>query len=129
MQLIDIKTLSHHTEALTARYMLTMVGNHKLKAWLEASDAHATICNLKNHELCHQLAEKTGTCKKCKINTEGHVITHLNGVALFVRQDMEHRVQEVAEKAKKKSKTDTVLAREQQCVLAAGTQWYLLTPC
>jgi len=87
MHLVNIKTLSHCTEALTTAYRykdaaLQSAEVHvcELKVWLEASDAHATICNLKNQALCCQASEKTGTCKKHKINMEGHVITPLNGV-------------------------------------------------
>ena len=81
----DISIISHQKDALTAH-----VQDLKLRLQLsdtrcQASDAHAMICNLKNQELHHQLAEKTGTCKKHKINTEGHIITPLDGVALFVQ--------------------------------------------
>ena len=48
MHLINIKTLSHHTEAPTTVYrhkdaalQLAEVHVCKLKVWLEASDAHA----------------------------------------------------------------------------------------
>ena len=91
-----------------------------LHAWHQASDAHATICNLKNQELCHQLAEKTGTCRKGKINMEGCIITP--SVALFMQQDTVRWAKETADEAKKKSKIDTVQLRECQCVLAAGTK-------
>jgi len=83
--LVNIKVLSHHTEALTTVVQLSLAHIHELKAWLEASDTHATIRNLKNQELCHQIVEKTGMCKKHKINMEGCIITSLNGVALFVQ--------------------------------------------
>src|SRR6266481_4390235 len=53
---------------------------------------------------------------------EGHVITPLNGAALFAQQDAERQEKEVAEEAKKKTKTDAVLAREHQRVLTAGTK-------
>jgi len=95
---------------------------HELEVRLEASDAHATIRNLENQELCHMAAEKTGMCKKRKVNTEGCIITPLNGAALFAQQDTECREKEVAEEAKKKSKTDAMLAREHQHVLAVGTK-------
>src|SRR6266481_4176204 len=55
-------------------------------------------------------------------NTEGHIITPLNGAALFAQQDTERREKEVADEAKKKSKMDAVLAREHQCVLTVGTK-------
>ena len=53
------------------------------EAMLKASDTHATIHNLENQELCCQLAEKTRTCKKHKINTEGCIIIPLDSAALF----------------------------------------------
>ena len=62
------------------------------------------------------------TCKKCKINTEGYIISPLNAVALFAQQDTECWEKEMAEEAKKKSKTDLVLVREHQCVLTVGTK-------
>ncbi len=87
------------------------------------SEAHATICNFENQELhCLQGAEKTGMGKKCKINMEGHIITPLNGVALFAQQDTECWEKEVADEAKKKSKMDAVLAKEHQHVLTVGTK-------
>ena len=89
---------------------------------LEAASAHATICNLENQELCRRLAGKTGTCKKRKINMEGCVITPLNGVVLFAQQDAEFQKKEADEEVKKKSKTDAIISREHQCVLAAGTK-------
>ena len=46
------------------------------------------------------------------------VITPLDGAVLFAQQDVEHQKKE----AKKKSKTDAILSREHQCVLAAGTK-------
>ena len=57
------------------------------------------IHNLKNQGLCHQLAAKTGMCKKHKINIEGHIITPLDGVVLLAQQDVERQEEEVAEEA------------------------------
>ncbi len=92
--LVNIRTLSQCTEALTtslrhseASCQLSEACVHELKAQLSAADAHATIRNLENQELHHQAAQKTGMCKKCKINMEGCIITLLNGVALFSQQD------------------------------------------
>ena len=62
--------------------------------------------------------------KKCKINMEGHIITPLDGVVLFVQQDVECREKEADEEAKQKSKTDTMHLREHQCVLTSvGEVW------
>ena len=69
-----------------------------------------------------QLAEKTRTCKKCKINTEGCIITPLDSVALFAQQDAECQDKQAAEEAKQKSKTDAIHLREHQHVLAVGTK-------
>ena len=49
-------------------------------------------------------------------------MTPLNGVALFVQQDVECQAKEAADEAKKKSKMDAVQLREHQHVLAAGTK-------
>ena len=64
-----------------------------------------------NQALCFQAPEKTGTCKKSKINMEGHIITPLNGAALFAQQDMDRQEKEMPKEAKKKSNMDLVLAR------------------
>ena len=60
--------------------------------------------------------------KKCKINMEGHIITPLNGAALFAQQDAEHKEKQANEDAKQKSKTDAIRSREHECVLAVGTK-------
>src|SRR6266481_5166963 len=119
--LINIRTLSQCTEALTTSLWLSEAARQlseacirELEAQLSASDAHATIRNLKNQELHHQAMEKTGMCKKCKINMEGCVITPLNGAVLFAQQDAECWEKEAAEEVKKKTKTDAVLVREHQ---------------
>ena len=148
MNIVDLSVLSHHNEALSTKLALTHAEVCELKVWLDASevqldaseawcqasearhqaleamlwvsDAHAMICNFKNQDLHHQLAEKTRTCKKCKINMEGCIITPLEGAALFSQQDADHQEKQAAEEAKKKSKTDTILLREHQCLLAVG---------
>ena len=89
---------------------------------LDASNAHATIRNSENLALCRQLAEKTGMCKKRKINTEGRIITPLDGAALFAQQDVERHEKQANEDAKQKSKMDTIHSREHEHVLAAGTK-------
>ena len=97
--------------------------NSELEVWLSASEAHATIRNFENQELCRlQGAEKTGMGKKRKINMEGCIITPLNDAALFAQQDTECWEKEAANEAKKKSKTDAMLAREHQHVLTLGTK-------
>ena len=58
------------------------------------------IRNSENLALHHQLAEKTGTRKKHKINTEGCIITPLNGAALFAQQDAERQEKQANEEAK-----------------------------
>ena len=102
----DLSVLSHHNEALSTDLAASHAANCELQVQLEVaealhqlentehqvSDAHATICNLENQELCCQLTEKTRTCKKCKINMEGCIITPLDSVALFVQQDADSKV-------------------------------------
>ena len=51
---------------------------------------------------------------------EGHIITPLDGAALFALQDVEHQEKQANEEAKQKSKTDTICLREHKCVLAGG---------
>ena len=131
--LVDLKTLSCRNEALTTRVqkleMQLKVSDARLKAsdaQLQASDAklqaHVVIHNLENQELRRQLAEKTGTRKKYKLNTEGRVITPLDASVLFLQQEAERREREAAEEAKNKSKTDAVFSREHQHVLTADTK-------
>ena len=91
-------------------------------AMLQASDTCAMICNLENQELRRQLAEKTGTHKKRKLNIEGCIITPLDALVLFLQQEAECWEREAAEEAKNKSKTDAVLLREHQHVLTADTK-------
>ena len=136
MHVVNISVLSHRNEVLATKLELSEVHVCKLEARLDASEAHhrlsdamldasnthATIRNTENQALRCQLAEKTGTRKKRKINTEGHIITPLNGAALFAQQDAEHQEKQANEDAKQKSKTDTIHSREHKCVLAAGTK-------
>ena len=95
--IVDISVLSHRNEVLATKFELSEAHVRELEAWLDvseahhwlsdamldASNAHAMIRNAENQALCRQLAEKTGTCKKHKINTEGRIITPLDGAALF----------------------------------------------
>ena len=104
MHIADISILSHRNEDQATELKLSKVYAHELEsqvheleaqldasearcrlsdAMLDASNAHATIRNSENLALRRQLAEKTGTHKKRKINTEGHIITPLDGTALF----------------------------------------------
>ena len=136
MNVINLSILSQHNEALSMEVCklkvwldVEMAWNHVEQAeckvadvMLQAAGAHAMICNLEKQELHCQLAEKTRTHKKCKINMEGHIITPLDSVVLFAQQDAEHWKKEVDEEAKQKSKTDAILSREHQCVLTAGTK-------
>ena len=119
---MEVRKLKAQLDAETAWCHVEQAEHKAANAMLQAAGAHATICNLENQELCHQLAEKTGMHKKCKINTEGHVITPLDGVVLFAQQDVECQKKEVDKEAKKKSKMDAILLREHQCVLTAGTK-------
>ena len=119
---MEVCELKVRLDAETAWCHVEQAESKAADAMLEAASAHATICNLENQELHHQLAEKTGTCKKHKMNTEGHVITPLDGVVLFAQQDVEHQKKAADEEVKKKSKMDAILSREHQCVLAAGTK-------
>ena len=57
---------------------------------------------------------------------EGCVITPLDGAVLFAQQDAECQKKEADEEAKKKSKTDAILLREHQHVLAAGTKVFAI---
>ena len=69
--LVNIRTLSQHTEALITSLQLSEAIRqlseahvHELEVQLSASDAHATIRNLENQELRRQATEKTGMRKK-----------------------------------------------------------------
>ena len=113
LQASNISIISHQKDALAAHVCGLELQLELSDARHQVSDAHAMISNLKTQELHCQLAEKTGTCKKCKINMEGCVI---DSVALFVQQDTECWVKEMADESKKNSKTDAVQSREHQCL-------------
>ena len=116
------RELESHVRKLEARLDASEARRQLSDAMLDVSNAHATIRNSENLALRRQLVEKTRTRKKCKINTEGCIITPLDGAALFAQQDAERQEKQANEDAKQKSKTDAIRSREHERVLAVGTK-------